>query len=306
MGAVKGTGRLQIGMDASGQNLAELRLPLRYADPRVPKAMIGKGGFPGLLLLAVQGVPVQLKVLLIRILGSDLSMVDIPFPKLLRHPYGNHGAWLSRNGDPDPAGKILAKVIHRPLPVARRRQRPQALGYPDGRQRGGIQQAPRAPGDLRRRPLAVVVAALLPPLRRQPGIVAFAAVDTVEVGRTGMGFPAFIRADPLLGAVGIVQMNLGDQLGIASPWLAFEVPHPVGEAIIPAVPHRNGERVLFLQQGRDIVGSVQRSPVIPGERRRQHLVRDGTAIDARRKKTQAADIQAGPPDLFPDGELFSE
>ena len=207
------------------------------------------------------------------------------------------GAGLAADPDPEAADEILAEVQdgrargagqdlgHRqPLDAAHRGAvgrhecRDVELPNHDGRPAGGVER------------------------RHRPGWVVQAGVEglpVVEVGggdRAGRADPDVVGGDHLAGAVGILDLQLGDQaqlLAVQRPSaVPAEVPAP------PAVAEPGAQRVVpGPDQVGDVVGHVAQARLVGGPAGREFVVADALTVQLKLRDAVGAGVEPRAGDL---------
>ena len=120
----------------------------------------------------------------------------------------------------------------------------------------------------------------------------------------GGGLPAFIGADPLPGAVGIAQIDLGQQGGPGSVMVSLAV--KTQDALIPAVAYRHLQAVFLLQAVCEIIGLHLQPLLIGGPAGSQEGVPNPLPVELHLIDAQGRYIGPGPKERFADGKSAAE
>ena len=200
------------------------------------------------------------------------------------------------HGEPQPADQVLAEVQQRLAagsdPDALRSHR---LVAADGGVLGAVE-----PGGVE-----VQLAGADPGGRFDPACVDGLAVVQV-VGRDAGSpcLPRRVGPDDHGGAVGVLDLQLGEGAGLASVQVAVAV--EAEATAVPTAAHVQPYLGVGLHEVGDVVAPVAEAPLVARPARRQHLVADRSAVHARLDHAEGRHVQGGPSRLAREADSSTE
>ena len=196
---------------------------------------------------------------------------------------------LPLDGDFRPAAGVLPQVVDAGEDLLGL----QGVDDPDGGDLHGLEHPAGGAAHKGLLPGGIVEAGAVPAGLLQAGIPHLAAAHVVEGDGAGGGAPAGAGDQGLPLPALILQVQLGQELGVVAPGGLLVVPGG-GGVVIPAVAQHDPQGVVPLpEQGGHVVGVVLHRGVEPGEGRGEHVLRHRLAVDRGHAVAQGAQGQAG-------------